>query len=99
MSESNSQMNKTAAAIAHRACCGTEHDAKHGKLHGYCVVCGVPWPCETAQMFLATNPHDELVGLIQMIYDHEEGCRGRGVGFDDIVWAACEKALSKEKQT
>lgn len=41
-----------AAAMAHRACCGTEHDAQNGKLHGYCVVCGVPWPCETAQYFM-----------------------------------------------
>ena len=41
-----------AAAMAHRACCGTEHDPANGKLHGYCVVCGVEWPCETAQYFL-----------------------------------------------
>lgn len=44
--------NKVAAALAHRACCGTEHDPENGKLHGYCVVCGVEWPCETAKMFL-----------------------------------------------
>jgi len=41
-----------ASAIAHRACCGSEHDPSSGKLHGYCVVCGVPWPCETASTFL-----------------------------------------------
>jgi len=41
-----------AAAIAHRACCGSEHDPSVGKFHGYCVVCGVPWPCETASAFL-----------------------------------------------
>ena len=41
-----------AAALAHRGCCGTEHDPANGKLHGCCVVCGVPWPCETAQYFL-----------------------------------------------
>lgn len=41
-----------AAAMAHRACCGVEHDPTNGKLHGYCVVCGVPWPCETAAYFL-----------------------------------------------
>ena len=49
------------AAIAHRcnlvhACCGTEHDPANGKLHGYCVVCGVPWPCDTAKSFLSTLP-------------------------------------------
>lgn len=41
-----------AAALSHRGCCGSEHDPSQGKLHGYCVVCGVPWPCETAQHFL-----------------------------------------------
>ena len=46
------QMKMTSAAIAHRACCGTEHAPMEGKLHGYCVVCGVPWPCETASAFL-----------------------------------------------
>lgn len=39
---------RTAQIIAHRACCGTEHDPANGKLHGYCVVCGVPWPCDYA---------------------------------------------------
>ena len=42
-----------AACTAHRACCGTEHDPTNGKLHGYCVVCGVDWPCETARVYLA----------------------------------------------
>ena len=41
-----------AAATAHRACISAEHDPASGKLHGYCVVFGVPWPCETAQRFL-----------------------------------------------
>jgi multidrug efflux pump subunit AcrA (membrane-fusion protein) len=39
---------RTAQIAAHRACCGTEHDPANGKLHGCCVVCGVPWPCEYA---------------------------------------------------
>jgi len=41
-----------AACAAHRACCGIEADNSQGKIHGCCVVCGVPWPCETAQFFL-----------------------------------------------
>lgn len=44
-----------ASAAAHRACCGVEHDPLNGKLHGYCVVCGVPWPCETASRFIAAS--------------------------------------------
>lgn len=41
-----------AACAAHRACCGVEADNAQGKIHGCCVVCGVPWPCKTAQFFL-----------------------------------------------
>jgi len=41
-------LERVAQLTAHRACCGTEHDPANGKLHGYCVVCGVPWPCEYA---------------------------------------------------
>jgi hypothetical protein len=39
---------RVAQLVAHRACCGVEHDTANGKLHGYCVVCGVPWPCDYA---------------------------------------------------
>lgn len=41
-----------AAATAHRACHSAEHNPEQGRLHGYCIVCGIPWPCETAQFFL-----------------------------------------------
>lgn len=34
---------------AHRACHSAEHDPINGKIHGYCLVCGVPWPCEYAK--------------------------------------------------
>ena len=50
-----------AAALAHRVCCSSEHDPEKGKLHGYCVVCGVPWPCETAQQFLVVAPSSKEV--------------------------------------
>lgn len=43
-----------AAAIAHRACCSSEHDPEKGRIHGYCIVCGIPWPCETARYFLGS---------------------------------------------
>lgn len=46
---------RVAQLTAHRACTGLEHDPEHGKLHGCCVVCGVPWPCEVAA--------DRLAGL------------------------------------
>lgn len=49
-----------AAAQAHRACCGSEHDPASGKLHGYCVVCGVPWPCDSAKRFLPVLPAPEV---------------------------------------
>lgn len=41
-------LERTAQISAHRACCGAEHDPSNGKIHGYCVVCGVDWPCDYA---------------------------------------------------
>lgn len=46
--DTHALLERTAQIAAHRVCCGTEHDPANGKLHGYCVVCGVPWPCEYA---------------------------------------------------
>lgn len=40
------------AAQAHRACVSAEHSPENGKRIGTCIVCGIPWPCETAQYFL-----------------------------------------------
>lgn len=37
-----------AMMTAHRACCNEEHDPLNGKISGFCVVCGVPWPCDYA---------------------------------------------------
>ena len=39
---------RVAVITAHRVCCGSEHDPANAKLHGYCIVCGVPFPCEYA---------------------------------------------------
>ena len=59
-----------AAATAHRACCGFENDPSVGKLHGYCVVCGVPWPCETAAFFIfnasKTTPNSAMDAISQV---------------------------------
>ncbi len=44
----NSLIERIAQLTAHRVCCGAEHDPSQGKLHGCCVICGVPWPCEYA---------------------------------------------------
>ena len=41
-------IERVAQLTAHRVCCGVEHDPSKGKLHGFCVVCGVPWPCKYA---------------------------------------------------
>ena len=30
----------------HRACINEEHDPENGKLSGFCVRCGQPWPCQ-----------------------------------------------------
>lgn len=37
-----------ALVLAHRGCCNEEHDPAAGKIAGFCVVCGVPWPCQVA---------------------------------------------------
>lgn len=58
-----------AAAMAHRACCGVEHDPVNGKLHGYCVVCGVPWPCETAQYFMRKPAVGSLIATRDPLLD------------------------------
>jgi hypothetical protein len=39
-------------ALAHRAVGNQEQDMQNGKLAGYCIVCQVPWPCDTAKHFL-----------------------------------------------
>ncbi len=39
---------RIAQITAHRACGGEEHDPINGKIHGCCIVCVVPWPCEYA---------------------------------------------------
>ena len=39
---------RVAQLIAHRAVHAAEHDPANGKLHGFCLVCGVPWPCDVA---------------------------------------------------
>ena len=54
-------IERTAQLLAHRACCGSEHDPQNGKLHGYCVVCGVPWPCEYAGEPPEHKPQDTAI--------------------------------------
>jgi hypothetical protein len=62
-----SQRERAAQLTAHRACCNEEHDPAHGKISGFCVVCGVPWPCVMAQpdrlTDLARKAHDLIAGI------------------------------------
>ena len=37
---------RVAQITAHRACHNQEQDLPNGKVAGYCIVCGVPWPCQ-----------------------------------------------------
>jgi hypothetical protein len=37
---------RIAQLTAHRACHNQEQDLPNGKVAGYCIVCGVPWPCQ-----------------------------------------------------
>ena len=52
----DTMLTRAAAAIAHRVCIYQEHDPANGKVHGCCVVCGDPWPCETAKQFMPNIP-------------------------------------------
>lgn len=54
---------RVAQLTAHRACHAAEHDPLHGRIHGYCVVCGVPWPCEYA----GTAPPTYAWAIIQAL--------------------------------
>lgn len=49
----------------HRAATGAEHDPQNGKLHGCCVRCGVPWPCE------AENQWQRIRDLLESAAQHE----------------------------
>ena len=60
---SSADPERVVQLITHRACCGTEHDPANGKLHGHCIVCGVPWPCEYAGKPPASAPSEERVRL------------------------------------
>lgn len=49
MDNMDSQLiERIAQIIAHRVCIAAEHDPGNGKMHGCCVVCAEPWPCEYA---------------------------------------------------
>lgn len=63
-------VERVAQLVAHRACCGTEHDPANGKLHGYCVVCGVEWPCEYAGIPPKPSPvvDDAMVKRVWELY-------------------------------
>ena len=58
-----SNPERVAQLLAHRVCLDTEHDPANGKLHGCCVVCGVPWPCVVAQPSKARREEYERLKL------------------------------------
>lgn len=76
---------RIAVLRAHRACCGTEADPANGKLHGYCVVCGVPWPCAYAgdpppvRTTLSFEPEDVARLIVRAVTEDEESDE------DDVV--------------
>lgn len=87
---SNTEQSERIAQItAHRACCGTEHNPAEGKLHGYCVVCGVPWPCDYAGTPPPPQPAQEGADLRNMLRAMQNGelTVSRGVELVDM-WLA-----------
>jgi len=68
---------RIAQMVAHRACHSAEHDPENGKIHGWCIVCGVPWPCSYA----GPQPHemtftDEQLYAVGRAYDKAESDHG-----------------------
>lgn len=51
---------RAAQLIAHRTCMNEEHDPANGKISGYCITCGLPWPCS-----YAGKPPDELERIVE----------------------------------
>jgi len=45
---SSPSSERVAQLLAHRACHAAEHNPEQGRIHGYCRVCGIPWPCAYA---------------------------------------------------
>jgi hypothetical protein len=64
---------RIAQISAHRVCISGEHDPQNGKIHGYCVVCGVEWPCYIAMKPSKVEPDEaghiagEIVGRIATV--------------------------------
>lgn len=64
---------RIAQITAHRGCHSAEHDPANGKLHGCCVVCGVPWPCEYAGT--PPTPRESVNGeLVKALRQAQGGC-------------------------
>jgi len=88
--DSKALLERVAQLTAHRACCGSEHNPEAGKLHGYCVVCGVPWPCEYAGVPAQPDESDLIERLQNWIC--YAGIRGLASG--SISVAAMEEVLA-----
>lgn len=63
-------MNRTeeriAQLVAHRICHAAEHDPIHGRIHGYCIVCGIPWPCEVAAVLQSPSVKSVAVASLNL---------------------------------
>lgn len=71
------QPERLAQLQAHRACINEEHDPSQGKLSGFCVVCGVPWPCPIATPVEPVAAGEPPNDYIDIVFDgppaHESG--------------------------
>lgn len=74
-------LERIAQIQAHRAVHSTEHDPANGKCHGYCIVCGVPFPCEyvgsppicAAPRPAATQGEDEVDAMVRALEKETTG--------------------------
>lgn len=84
-------VEQTQESLSDRACCGNEHDGIN-KLHGCCVVCGVPFPCEYVgpAPAPASDPTERelMEKVVEAAKEYRAEMRRRSKGTDPINLAA-----------
>lgn len=78
--EPQALVERIAVIQAHRATHAAEHDVANGKIHGYCIVCGVPFPCE----YVGNPPKKSELGewneIVKFANENREHLGGRPGG-------------------
>ena len=92
-------------AQLHRAVHSAEHDPPHGLIHGYCILCGVPYPCdyigEPPAAGATTTHHlgDKLILTCKVLEVGEDGVGRHGIMLEAAdkseVFVPCDKETAR----